>query len=390
MHHQVVIVGGGEAGLLVAGRLLRESPGLDVAIIEPSGHHDFQRMWLMVGSGVLRPDEARRDKGLLMPKAATWIKNSVCAFDPQGSSLRIDSGANVTYDFLIVAPGLQTNWHLIPGLRESLGRDGVCSVYSHEAVATTWEFIRGFRGGVALFTQPFAPIKSPYGSNEICFLAEEHFRESGVRDQTQVIFASAAYGLFPIRQHREVLEAIMAERLIETRLGVELIEVRGATKDAIFRDNRSGQESVIGYDLLHVAPPMGPPDFIAQSELAGLGGWVDVDQYTLQHRRFSNVFGIGDASSLPAPKMGASIRYQVAPLVANLLSLMEGRTLTARYDGYTSCPIMTGYDSLLMAEFDYNGIVGDSHTRPLSFASSPVELSIEHERRPAAYGLTGE
>lgn len=382
-------MGGGEAGLLVAGKLLRQSPGLNVAIIEPSDHHDFQRMWLMVGSGVLRPEEARREKSLMMPEEATWIRSSVNSFSPQDSSLTTDSGITVTYDFLVVAPGLQTNWHLIRGLRESMGRDGVCSVYSHESVATTWEFIRGFRGGVALFTQPFAPIKSPYGSKEICFLAEEHFRESGTRDQSQVIFASGADGLFPIREYREVLEAITAERRIETRFGRELVEVRGAAKEAVFRDRRSGEECVIGYDLLHVAPPMGPFDFIAQSELAGLGGWVDVDLHTLQHHRFSNVFAIGDASSLPAPKMGASIRYQVPYLTGNLLAAMEGRQLTARYDGYTTCPIMTGYNSALMAEFNYNGIVGDVPTGPLSLASNPVGPRSEHREGLPAYGLTG-
>lgn len=389
IHHQVVVVGAGEAGLLVAGKLLRESPGLDVAIIDPSGHQDFQRMWLLVGSGVFRPEQARRDKGPLIPEGATWIQDSVYAFDPHASSVQLESGETVTYDFLVVAAGMRTNWHQIRGLRESIGRDGVCSVYSQESVGTTWECISNFRGGVALFTQPFSPIKSPYGSKEFCFLAEEHFRSSGVRDRSQVIFASGGLGLCPIREYREVLEAIVAERQIETRMGIELIEVRGATKEAIFRDTRSGEETAIRYDLLHVAPPMGPLDFIAQSELAGLGGWVDVDQHTLQHMRFPNVFGIGDASSLPAPKMGASIRYQVAPLVANLLSAVERRPLTARYDGYTTCPILTGYNSVLMAEFDYNGIVGECANRPLSLAPSGVDSRIEDLGRSLACDLTG-
>lgn len=369
IHHQVVIVGGGEAGLAVAARLLAVCPGVDVAIIEPSDQHDFKRMWMLVGGGVIKPEDSRRDKATLMPEGTHWIQRSVVSFAPDRNSLITCDGETITYKFLVVAPGVQLNWHQVQGLRESIGRGGVCSVYSLDSVVSTWDFIRTLNEGVALFTQPFGPIKCPYGSQEICYLAEEHFRRMGVRDKTQVILASGADNLFPVREYCEVLENLAAERGVETRMGVELVEVRSATKEAIFRDSRSGVESVIVYDVMHVAPPMSALDFVAQSELAGEGGWVDVDQHTLQHRRFHNVFGIGDASSLPTPKMGATIRHQVPALVSNLLSGMEGRRVSTRYNGYTTCPIVTGYDSVLMAEFDYSGLAADNGpTQLLSLA----------------------
>jgi sulfide:quinone oxidoreductase len=371
IHHQVVIVGGGEAGLAVAARLLANCPGVDVAIIEPCGHHDFKRMWMLVGGGLLKPGELRRDKATLIPEGAHWIREAVASFAPDCCSLTTCDGVTITYKFLVVAPGIQLNWHHIPGLRESIGQGGVCSVYSPDTVASTWEFIRTLSEGVALFTQPSGPIKCPYGSQEICYLAEEHFRTVGVRDKTHVILASGADDLFPLREYREVLENVAAERGVETRMGIELVEVRPSTKEAIFRDTRSGAESVIRYDVMHVAPPMSALDFVAQSPLAGEGGWVDVDQHTLQHRRFPNVFGIGDASSLPTPKMGATIRHQVPVLVGNLLAGLEGRPVSARYDGYTTCPILTGYESLLIAEFDYRGLTaGDAPTRLLNLAPS--------------------
>lgn len=373
IHHQVVIVGGGEAGLAVAARLLHDCPGLDLAIIEPSGQHDFKRMWMLVGGGVLQAGESRRDKATLIPEGARWVQESVTSFDPERSSLTTSDGETIAYKFLVVAPGIQLNWEHVRGLRESIGMGGVCSVYSFDTIASTWDFIRTLNEGVALFTQPFGPIKCPYGSQEICYLAEEHFRQSGVRDKMRVILASGADELFPVPEYRELLVNLAAERGVETRMGIELVEVRAATKEAIFRDTRSGAESVIRYDVMHVAPPMSALDFVAQSPLAGDGGWVDVDQHTLQHRRFPNVFGIGDGSSLPTPKMGATIRHQVPPLVANLLAWMERRPISARYNGYTTCPIVTGYDSVLIAEFDYNGITASGGpTQLLNFAPNRI------------------
>jgi sulfide:quinone oxidoreductase len=114
------------------------------------------------------------------------------------------------------------------------------------------------------------------------------------------------------------------------------------------------EEMVIKYDLIHVTPPMSAPDFISGSELAGEGGWVEVDKHTLQHVRYANVFSLGDASSLPTSKTGAAIRKQAPVLVKNLHAVMDGKPLSASYDGYTSCPVVTGYDSLVLAEFDYD------------------------------------
>lgn len=373
IHHQVVIVGGGEAGLTVSARLLKECPGLDVAIIEPSDQHDYQRMWLMVGGGVIQPEEARRDKAPLMPQGAEWIRDAVVSFEPASDSLVTASGETISYKFLVVAPGIQAKWDLIPGLRESLGRNGVCSAYAFETLVATWDTIRDFAGGVALFTQPAGEIKCPSGSQEMCYMAEEHFRRTGVRSNTQMIFVSGAAALFPVAQYAQVLDQLAIEKGVEVSLELNLVEVRSATKQAAFRGGTSGEERVIDYDLLHVAPPMGPFDFVAQSELAGRGGWVEVDSHTLRHARFANVFGLGDASSLPTTKTAAAVRKQ-APVVANnLIAALERRPLTAKYDGFSLCHILAGYDSVISAEIDYNGMpVQDCVARLL-------HLSPQHE-----------
>lgn len=355
IHHQVVIVGGGEAGLSVAYKLLRKSPGLDVAIVEPSQQHYYQRMWLMAGSGVINPEASRREKEALIPKDVVWIKDAVKSFEPANNILHTAGGQTITYQYLVVVPGIETKWDLIPGLRESLGHNGVCSSYSHQALEATWAFIRDFSGGVAIFTQPSGEIKCPTGSQEMCYLAEEHFRYTGVRDRSQLILATGAPALYPIARFAHLLDKIAKEKRVIVNLRLNLVEVRAAAKQAVFHCLDTGEERVIGFDLLHVAPPMGPFDFVAQSEFADSNGWVDVDQHTLQQTRFPNVFSMGDTANLPTTKTAAAVRQQAPVLVDNLLSALAGQPLTAHYGGYALNNIVTGYKSVFKAETDYCG-----------------------------------
>jgi sulfide:quinone oxidoreductase len=265
------------------------------------------------------------------------------------------SGQSITYDYLVVAPGIQVNWDQVKGLKESIGKDGVCSNYSIESVGSTWEFVRGLKQGVALFTQPSGAVKCGGAPQKICYLADDHFRRAGVRDNIDVVFTLAGPRLFAVDRYREVLEKVAERKGIDVRFKLNLVEVRAAEKKAVYRHTDTNDEVIIEYDMIHVTPPMGPPDFVSQSELAAPDGWVDVDKHSLQHTRFPNIFSLGDAANLPTSKTAAAIRKQAPVLVANLLSQMKQQPMTATYDGYTSCPVVTGYDSLVLAEFDYSG-----------------------------------
>lgn len=353
--HQIIIVGGGTAGITVAARLKNADPTLDIAIIEPSEKHYYQPLWTLVGGGMFKPEDSGRDEKDLIPSGVTWIKNRVASFAPNENRITTIDGESLTYQYLIVAPGIQVNWDQVKGLKDSVGKDGVCSNYSIDTVASTWKFIRELKRGVALFTQPAGAVKCGGAPQKICYLAEDHFRRSGVRDSIEVIFTLAGPRLFAVDAYREVLEKVAERKGIQARFRHDLIEVRSKSKEAIYRHLDTQEEIVIRYDMIHVTPPMSAPDFVAHSELAGEGGWVDVDKHTLQHTRFANVYGIGDASSLPTSKTGAAIRKQAPVLVSNLLAAMKQQPATASYDGYTSCPVITGYDSLVLAEFDYSG-----------------------------------
>jgi sulfide:quinone oxidoreductase len=359
-HFGVVVVGGGTAGITVAAQLLRREPSLSVAIIEPSADHYYQPIWTLVGGGAIERASSVRPQADFIPANADWLRDSVADFDPEQNRLTTVSGEVIAYDWLVVAAGIQINWDAIPGLRESIGHDGVCSNYSYDTVESTWETLRSFEGGTALFTHPNTPIKCGGAPQKACYLTEDYLRRHGLREESRVIYSTPWKNIFPVQKYRETLAGVVKRRDIETRFETHLTEVRAASREAVLTHLESGETEVISYDMLHVTPPMGPPDFIASSLLADSAGWVDVDKSTLQHTRFLNVFSLGDCSSLPTSKTGAAVRKQAPVLVANLLGARQGRALDAEYDGYTSCPLVTGYGSLVLAEFDYDGVPAES------------------------------
>lgn len=359
-HHSVVIVGAGTGGITVAARLKNESPDLDVAIVDPRTEHCYQPLLTLVGAGVVEKSTTVRPQQDYIPRGVTWIRDAVVSFDPEKSQVHLKGGDTITYDQLVVAAGIQLDWEKIEGLAGNVGKDGICSNYDFDTVEQTWRFIRDFRGGNAVFTFPSTPIKCAGAPQKIMYLADDAFRRSGVREKTRIVFASAGGAIFGVKKYAEALQKVVERKEIETRFRRDLVAVRPKSKEAIFRHLDTGEEEILPYDLLHVAPPQSAPDFIKQSPLAGEGGWVEVDKYTLQHVRFPNVFSLGDCSSLPTSRTGAAIRKQAPVLVENLLSLRAGEALEARYDGYASCPLVTGYGKLILAEFDYEGRPAES------------------------------
>ncbi len=352
--YKVLIVGGGTAGITVAARLRKKLKAGEMAIIEPSTKHYYQPLWTLVGGGIFPKERSEREEKDYIPDGVEWIQARVTEFYPERNAVLTDKHGEIGYEYLVVCPGIQINWHLVKGLKESLGKNGVCSNYAYETVESTWENIRNLKEGIAVFTQPNTPIKCGGAPQKIAYLAEDYFRLNGRRDRIVVKFISGMPSIFSVKKYADALMRHCQQTGIETLFKHNLVEIRPEKKEAIFINLDTQQELVQPYDMIHVTPPMGPPDFIKNSPLADSAGWVDVNKSTLQHNKYQNVFGLGDASSLPTSKTGAAIRKQAPVLVKNLLSLMKGEPLTASYDGYTSCPLVTGYDSLILAEFDYD------------------------------------
>ncbi|MFB2877058.1 FAD-dependent oxidoreductase [Floridanema aerugineum] len=374
--HQIVFIGGGSAGLTTASILLKKNKSLDIAIIEPSHKQYYQPGWTMTGGGVFQIEDTVRDKKDFIPRQATWIADRVVKLDPDNNAVLTQEGILVEYDYLIVCPGIQLDWHLIKGLKEAIGKHGVTSNYAPNYAPYTWELLKNFSGGNALFTFPKTPVKCGGAPQKIMYMADDTFRSKlGVRQRTNVMFLTPSTKMFGVPEYSALLDKVIAEREIDVKFRHNLKEIKAETKEAVFdvfdANGTLMDEVTHKYQMIHVAPPQSAPDFIKQSPLAVENspyGWVDVDKYSLQHNRYPNVFSLGDASSLPTSKTAAAARKQAVIVAENLLALMDSKPLLSKYDGYTCCPLITGYGKTIMAEFN-----GYTSTPLSSFPLNPIK-----------------
>lgn len=378
-HYQVLIIGGGTAGITVAAQLKRKDKNLKIAIIEPSEKHYYQPAWTLVGAGTFDFKETEREEVDYIPKGVDWIKDKATDISPETNRVGTTTNGEISYDFLVVAPGLVMAPEWLPGLKEAMDKGVVCSNYTDPE--HTWEVLKNFKGGNAVFTQPTTPIKCGGAPQKIMYLAEEYFRKSGVRDKTNVIFATPGTVIFGVPDFARTLNKIISERDIIFKPFYAPIKIDAENQDIYFSYNKPGESNNCGvmegnplgeeltgdteiklhFDMLHLAPPQMAPKFIQESTISiqeGPGkGWVDVDIHTLQHKRFGNIFALGDVAHLPTAKTGAAIRKQAPVVVENLLKLIQTQQVgKAAYQGYSSCPLVTGYGKMVLAEFKYDNV----------------------------------
>ncbi|SMG63182.1 Sulfide:quinone oxidoreductase [methanotrophic bacterial endosymbiont of Bathymodiolus sp.] len=364
-YHSILIVGGGAAGVSIANNMRRKNPTIDIALIEPSEKHYYQPGFTIIGGGAYTLKRATKNEKDLIHSSVTWIKDFAESFQPSDNTVTLKSGDVISYDFLVVCPGLQLDFNKIDGLVETLGKNGVCSNYSPDTVEYTWEVLKTIESGNCLFTQPPMPIKCAGAPQKIMYLAADRFRKKGIADKVNVEFLNAGAGMFGVPFFAKALSKVIADYGITTHFNHNLVAIDGATKTATFEaTDADGNKSTVTkeFDMIHVTPPQSAPDFIKTSPLANEGGWVDVNQATLQHNKYPNIFGLGDAGSTPNAKTAAAVRKQVPVVVDNILKLLESNenNLVEGYDGYGSCPLTTSLNTVMLAEFAYAGKVTPS------------------------------
>lgn len=381
-HYQILIIGGGNAGLSVASQLLRKRSNLKIGIVDPSVKHYYQPAWTLVGAGIFDIKKTVRNEKDFIPKNTTWIKEAVSEFEPTVNKVKCISGIEITYDFLIVCPGIQLDWNKIKGLKETLGKNNVSSNYSFEHAPYTWEMIENFKGGTAVFTNPSTPIKCGGAPHKIMYLAVDYWRKNGILDKCDVHYVSGATVIFGVPEYKATLEKVLKNGNIKVHYSANTIGIDGNNKTIVFETKETPSDIkkslskmatacysinetneadsvsrvTLNFDLCHSVPPQSAPDFIKNSSLrdeANPLGYVEINKSTMQHSRFPNIFALGDCTNAPCSKTGAAIRKQAPVVVTNLLEVMDRKTLTAEYDGYSACPIPTQYGKLMLAEFDY-------------------------------------
>lgn len=354
LHHHVLILGGGSAGISVAARL-RLAGMDDVGVIDPADTHYYQPLWTLVGGGRAPVRESARPEAGVMPQGVAWIKDRAEGIDPDEQTVVTATGVRVSYEYLVICPGNQLNWSAIPGMAEAVDTPAVSSNYTAELAPKTWQLVQQMRRGTAVFTHPTGAIKCAGAPQKIAYLAADYWRRQGVLSDIRVVLVLPTPTMFSVPQFSQVLAGVANRYGIEVHLNSEATEMHPETNTVVVDNSATKTKEEITYDMMHVVPRQGPPDWLAASPVAdSASGYAAVDPHTLQHTSYSNVFALGDASNLPTSKTGAAIRKQAPVVVDNLRAVMRGRAPGASYDGYTSCPLTTARNRMLLAEFDYD------------------------------------
>ncbi len=354
----VIIVGGGAAGLAAAASLLKRKPTLSLAIVEPSDRHYYQPAWTLVGGGCFNPEDTCRSTASLIPHAAKWIRSRVTRLLPQQSQVALENGELLSYRTLVVAPGLELHWAAIAGLEDTLGKHGVTSNYRYDLAAYTWECVQKLKTGRALFTQPAMPIKCAGAPQKAMYLSCHHWEKQGCLNHIDVHFHNTGGALFGVADFVPPLMEYVKRYHAHLAFSSELIAVDGPAQTATFRDTAadgSSHERSEAFDMLHVVPPQRAPAFVRNSELANAAGWVAVDEATLQHPHYANVFSLGDACGASNAKTAAAVRKQAPVVAENLLAWLGKQPMRARYTGYGACPLTVEKGKVVLAEFGYGG-----------------------------------
>ncbi len=372
METQILIIGGGTAGIMSASQMLAHKPSVKITILEPKDTHYYQPAWTLVGAGTYDYAKTAKPMAEVMPKGVNWVKDYATSFDPENNQVKTEKSGAITYEYLIVAPGLVMEPSMIEGLPEAMEKGVVCSNYTNPE--HTWEMLKKFKGGNAIFTQPTTPIKCGGAPQKIAYLAADYIRKNGLADKTNLVFATPGSVIFGVAEIKKTLMEVIDNYGIDFKPFFSPVKIDGENKVAQFKyvapegDMPSFEEGnalgakVIGenlveipFDFLHLAPPQAAPKFVRESPLANAGGWLDVDHNSLQHNKYSNVFGLGDVAALPTAKTGAAIRKQVPIVLDNIKKLMANKEADNKsYNGYSSCPLVTGYGKMVLAEFDYD------------------------------------
>ncbi len=356
--YDVLIVGGGAAGCAAAASLLKRRAGLSVAIVEPRDIHYYQPGWTLVGGGIFDRAQTERPMARAIPKGVKWIRAAVAGFEPEHNAVVLEDGARIPYRTLIAAPGLTLRWNAIRGLNETLGKNGVTSNYLFDLAPYTWQLVQGLRSGTAIFTQPPMPIKCAGAPQKAMYLSCDFWRRQGVLSGINVEFQTAAAVLFGVADFVPPLMKYVERYGAKLNFNSQLTAIDGPARKAWFDVKKADgtiEQVERSFDMIHVVPPQSAPDFIRQSPLADAAGWVDVDHETLRHKRYGNVFGLGDGCSAPNAKTAAAVRKQAPVVAENILAVLDGRGPRALYDGYGSCPLTVERGKVILAEFGYGG-----------------------------------
>lgn len=388
--YEIVIVGAGAGGIAAAASLKARKPRIEIAIIDPADIHYYQPGWTMVGGGIFEPEQTSRTMGSLIPRGVHWIKAAVAAFEPENNAIILDGCRVVKYKRMIVCPGLKLDWNKVDGLVDTLGQNGVTSNYRYDLAPYTWDLVKGMKKGRAIFTQPPMPIKCAGAPQKAMYLSGDAWHRKGVLQNIDIHFNNAGGVLFGVKDYVPTLMEYVKKYDASLNFFHTLVAVNGPAKKAWFdvsKPDTPVERVEMEFDIMHVCPPQTAPDFIRVSPLADAAGWIDVDQATLRHKTYDNIWSLGDVMNAPNAKTAAAARIQAPVVAENIIADMRGSSPVAQYNGYGSCPLTVERGKIVLAEFGYGGTMLPSFPKALLDGTKPTRAAwfLKEKMLPPVY-----
>ncbi len=358
---RIVIAGAGAAGLTAAAQLAQRLEGAQITLVDARKAHFYQPGFTLVAGGIKPASYVVSSTRDYVPSGVELIEEAVAEIDPEGRKVVTATGKPVPYDYLIVATGLRLDYAAIEGMDvEQIGNNGLGSIYhSPEKAAATWQAMSKFAdsGGVGVFLRPGTEMKCAGAPLKYTFLTDDHLRRRGNRGKAEIIYNANNKVLFSVPIVHEKVRMLFEERDVKVNYERTLAAIDLGKRIATFKTAEGPVE--LQYDFINVIPPMRAADVVRNSPLPwqegnwAADGWIEVDKHTLRHKRFDNVFAVGDVAGVPKGKTAASVKWQVPVAVDHLVAQIEGRESQAHYGGYTSCPLITRLGQAMLIEFDY-------------------------------------
>lgn len=345
MTNDVLIVGGGVGGTIVANLVSRElGERARVTLLDATGKHVYQPGFLYVAVGQENPENLRRDETSLLRRDVKLVVERATFVNTETRKVVLQSGRTLRYDELVLATGSRTVLDEVPG------GTGAHDFYTMDGATRLRRALEQFEGGSIVIGVAGIPYKCPPAPVEFVFLLDDYLRSRGIRDKCEIKLLSPLNRAFTIEVTSKLVQPILAERGIELTgfFNVESV-------DPVAKTVTSLEGETVAYDLLVLVPPHRGQKVIEESGLGDERGWVPVDKNTLKHTGFTNIWAVGDTTNIPISKSGSVAHYEASVAAAEIAAAVKGEAApTHVYDGKVMCFLETGQGQATTIRFDYD------------------------------------
>ena len=348
---KLLILGGGTAGTMMANkfRKVMDRAEWEISIVDKHRTHYYQPGFLFIPFGIYNRNDVIKPKGDFFPSGVNVIYSDIDRIEGEKNVVHLDGGKLLHYDFLIIATGAETRPDQTPGLTEGLWRKKIFDFYTIEGAVALHHFFKDWQGGKLVMAISEIPYKCPVAPIEFVCLADDYFTKKGIRDKVEISLVTPMSGAFTKPIATKMLSELLEEKNINVVPDFYIEKIDNEKQSIVSYD-----EMEVPFDVLTIVPVNMGSEMIERSGLAGDLNFIPTDKETLQSKKFENIFVIGDAADIPTSKAGSVAHFAGEILFENLLNAVEGRPLTAKFDGHANCYIETGFGKGALIDFNYD------------------------------------